>query len=63
MQWCWNAHVGPWLHSLGKDVVIVPVGIPAAKFILGIPEDKGAEKFLGTLNQCDLPPIGENNAG
>jgi len=61
MWWCWNAHVGPWLTGLGADVVVVPVGIPAAKFILSIPEDEGAEKFLGTLNNVDLPEVGKNN--
>jgi hypothetical protein len=28
---------------------------------MGIPEDKGAEKFLGTLNRVTLPVIGEND--
>ena len=61
IEWCWNAHVGPWLHSQ-DDLIKVPVGIPAARFLLGIPEGKGAEKFLGTMNQVDLPPIGRNDA-
>ena len=59
MEWCWNAHVGPWLKS-GENLIVVPVGIPAAKFLLGIPEGKGAEKFLGTMNDVELPPIGRN---
>lgn len=59
MEWCWNAHVGPWLQS-HEGLIVVPVGIPAARFLLGIPEGKGAEKFLGTMNDVDLPPIGRN---
>lgn len=62
-RWCWNAHVGPWIHATSDDAVIVPVGVPATKFILGIDPDKGAEKFLGTLNRVTIPPIGENHAG
>jgi hypothetical protein len=42
-------------------VAVVPVGIPATKFLMGIPEDEGAEKFLGTLNIVDLPEVGKNN--
>jgi uracil-DNA glycosylase len=62
MKWCWNAHVGPWLTDLPDDLVIVPVGIPSTKFLMGIPEDEGAEKYLGTLNDVELPMVGENNA-
>ncbi len=63
-QFCWNAHVGPWLTK-GESLVdpkriVVPVGIPATKFLMRIPKDKGAEKFLGTMNEVELPPIGEN---
>jgi hypothetical protein len=47
--------------GLGEDVVIIPVGIPSTKFLMGIPEDEGAEKYLGTLNDVELPRVGENN--
>jgi uracil-DNA glycosylase family 4 len=60
MKWCWNAHVGPWLTS-GEGIVVVPVGIPATKFLMGIPPKKGAEKFLGTLNKVELPPVEKNS--
>ena len=60
VQWCWNAHVGPWLNS-GEELIVVPVGVPATRFLLGIPEGKGAEKFLGTMNEVELPPIGRND--
>lgn len=64
IQFCWNAHVGPWLHS-GEGTaalrVVVPVGVPAAKWLLGIDPDKGAEKFMGTMNEVNLPPVGEND--
>lgn len=59
LRWCWNAHAGPWLTS-GEASVVVPVGVPATKFLMGIPKGKGAEKFLGTLNEVNLPPVGEN---
>ncbi len=65
IDWCWNAHVGPWLRSGEKEAgpkrVVVPVGVPATKFLMGIPPKKGAEKFMGTMNEVDLPPIGENS--
>ncbi len=64
IQWCWNAHVGPWLKSGEKEAnpkrVVVPVGVPSTKWLLGIPKDKGAEKFIGTMNEVDLPEIKEN---
>jgi hypothetical protein len=37
------------------------VGVPAAKWLLGIDPDKGAEKFMGTMNEVNLPPVGEND--
>lgn len=62
VQWCWNAHVGPWLHGADPGIrVISPVGVPATRFLLGIPKDKGAEKFMGTMVERDLPPLGENS--
>ena len=60
IQFCWNAHVGPWRRRLGANLIVVPVGVPATKFIMGIPKDRGAEKFLGTMNEVELPPIEEN---
>jgi len=66
IQFCWNAHVGPWLKygdiatDPEKTRVVVPVGIPAAKWLLGIPPKKGAEKFIGTMNEVELPPVGSN---
>jgi hypothetical protein len=72
IQWCWNAHVHKWLtdfrsglvsHSETGDVrrVIVPVGVPATRFLLGIPKGKGAVKYFGTANERDLPSLGEND--
>ena len=74
-QWCWNAHVGPYLHGLVDNFIpspeisgtipterfwVIPVGIPAAKFLLGIPFNKGGEKYAGTVQLCELPIIGVN---
>ena len=68
-QWCWNAHVGPYLYDLNERFVPtlaqpyfwnIPVGIPAAKFLLGIPWGKGGEKYVGTVQLCELPEIGVN---
>ena len=60
MKWCWSAHVGPWISELGSNLIVVPVGTPATKFLMGIDPKKGAEKFMGTMNEVDLPPVGEN---
>ncbi len=64
IQFCWNAHVGPWLRSGEKEAspsrVVVPVGVPATKFLMGIPKGKGADKFMGTMNEVELPEVGEN---
>jgi len=65
MVWCWNAHVGPWIHRLmggngDQRVVVVPVGVPASRFLLKIPPKKAADKFLGTLNWVELPELREN---
>ena len=63
IRWCWNAHVGPWLHGVEPAIrVLVPVGVPATRFLLGIAKDKGAEKFMGSMVERDLPPLGENSA-
>ena len=64
MKWCWNAHVGPKVNDLLESSslrVIVPVGIPATRFLHQIPEGKGVEKYMGTLNEIQLPEIGENH--
>ena len=70
ISWCWNAFVGPWLHSgespLGGTTtdrmrIVVPVGVPATKFLMGIDPKKGAEKFMGTMNEVELPLVGKNN--
>lgn len=60
VRWCWNAHVGPWINTLGGGLVLVPVGVPATKFLMSIPKGKGAEKFMGTMNEVELPPVEEN---
>jgi len=70
VQFCWNAHVGEWVHewhakmctSQNSSHHILPVGVPAAKFILGLPWGKGAERYAGTSQLVELPPIGVNNA-
>jgi uracil-DNA glycosylase family 4 len=60
IQWCWNVHVGEWLKSLPELEWVIPVGVPAAKFLLGIPWKKGGERYAGTVTLCELPPIGRN---
>lgn len=63
-QWCWNAHVGPWLHGLqaeGSLKHLIPVGAPAAKFLLGLPWDKGVERYMGTSQLVELPEVGTND--
>ncbi len=60
-KWCWNAHVGPALHKL-NPAYLVTVGSPATRFILGIPQDKGAERYAGTMNNTELPEVGVNSA-
>ena len=60
IQYCWNAHVGAWLNDMPNLEWVIPVGIPAAKFLLGIPWSKGGEKYAGTVQLCELPIIGVN---
>lgn len=65
IKWCWNAHVGPWLHKLVRGEWlwgVVPVGVPAAKFLLGLAWDKGGERYAGTIQLVELPKIGTNEA-
>lgn len=70
VEWCWNAHTGPWLHGWdrrmrahGGDYWLTPVGVPATKWLLGIPWDKGGERFAGTVQVGELPPVRENPSG
>jgi hypothetical protein len=75
IQWCWNVHVGPWLHGLVDNFIpdpeisgtieterfwVIPIGISVAKFLLSIPWSKGGERYAGTVTRCELPPILEN---
>jgi uracil-DNA glycosylase family 4 len=69
IQWCWNAHVGPWAHGWhtrkcippGSPHHILPVGVPAAKWILALPWSRGGERYAGTSQRISLPPIGVNH--
>lgn len=59
VQYCWDHHVGPFLHSIKDRITtLIPVGIPAAKWLLGLPWDKGAERYVGTPNWINLKPYG-----
>lgn len=61
IQWCWNAHVGPVVHRMvaGGGVHVVPVGAPAASWLLGV-EKVG--KYMGTTSMVELPPVGSNKS-
>lgn len=70
IEWCWNAHVGPWLarwqearsqagHDHGH---IIPVGVPAIKWLLGLDWKRGGERYAGTTLRASLPTLGENHA-
>jgi len=58
-QYCWDRHLGPLLHDLDPNVPIFTVGAPATKWILGMPWDKGADRYVGTPNMVELPVIGD----
>lgn len=64
MKWCWNAHIGPFLDKKNREktnlMVIVPVGVPATRFLHGIPASKGADKYMGTIQEIELPEVGKN---
>lgn len=59
VQYCWDRHLGPQLHAMSTEVPIFTVGAPATKWILGIPWDKGADRYVGTPNYITLPPVGD----
>lgn len=52
VEYCWNAHVGPLMHSIDAEYV-VPIGAPSARWFLGL-GDGGIEKYNGTLTKLDL---------
>ena len=60
IKWCWNAHVGPWLHKV-KPELIFTVGAPATRWIKSLPPTKAVEAQLGTVESVELPPLGEND--
>jgi uracil-DNA glycosylase family 4 len=51
---CWRVHVGPALSSLPELQIVVPVGAPARKFLMG---DKFGERYCGTFTQGELPNL------
>ena len=58
---CYERHLRPCLTGLGFDkpnTYIVPVGAPATRFFLDL--EKGADKYLGTITQRELPTCGHD---
>lgn len=55
--YCWQRHVGPWLASFPNLTHVVPVGVPATKWLLGLDWDRAAERFAGTTQLVELPPV------
>jgi len=52
-KWCWQAHVRPWLESLGASLrVVVPVGVPAMEVLIS--PDVGAS-VAGTIHPIVMP--------
>ena len=51
---CWNAYVGPWLHSTAWDHIIT-VGLSSAKWLLGLNWKDGADKYMGTTQKIEIP--------
>ena len=49
---CWIAHIRPWLNSLSRVRVVVPVGIPAMEALIG---GKAKAGLAGTLHVRHLP--------
>jgi uracil-DNA glycosylase family 4 len=54
---CWHRYVGPWLNSLPNLTNVVAVGVPAAKWLLQLPWDRGGERYAGTSTLVELPPL------
>ena len=54
IQFCWDAHVGEALHSLGEMELLMPVGAPARRWFLG---PKAGERYCGTPNLINLPEV------
>jgi uracil-DNA glycosylase family 4 len=58
---CYRVHLRPCLTRLGfdkPDTFIVPVGAPSTRFFLGL--EKGADKYLGTITQRELPTCADD---
>ena len=51
---CWNAYVGPWVHSTSWDHIIT-VGLASAKWMLGLDWKTGADKYMGTTQLIEIP--------
>ena len=52
VQHCWRAHIRPWLNSLRNARVVVPIGVPAMKALMG--KDATAS-IAGTLQKAEVP--------
>jgi len=56
IKFCWKAHILPILDKLAplSRRVLVPVGLPATRWILGLGEGS-TEKYIGTIQEVELP--------
>lgn len=63
---CWTHHSGPWVWEWAAKAelpphleypILQPVGVPAIKWILDIPWSRGGERYAGTIQLVELPPV------
>ena len=54
VKYCWEHHGKPALEKWTGRWCI-PVGTIATKWLLGLPWDKGADRYAGTVSEVELP--------
>jgi uracil-DNA glycosylase family 4 len=58
VEFCYRKHVGPWLRGMEHLKWVIPVGVPARKFLMKESvKDPGQEKWVGTRIKGTLPPV------
>ena len=52
---CYRAHLHPLIDQMPNLRWIIPLGAPAGRWALGVPEGQAYEPFVGTTSEKELP--------